>query len=104
MYIYVCTCMYIPLHSRLVADDKRLTVFLLQVCDEKEQLTSDLDSMKRRLANGTLEGGVSSTNGGNSEELTHLKAQNAALQKSLQGNLHYQSLASIHVGCPFFLS
>ena len=53
-----------------------------QICDEKEQLTSELDKLKRRVASGSSEGGAASAGG---EELTHLKAQNAALQKSLQG-------------------
>ena len=56
--------------------------FLPQVCDEKEQLTSEFDKLKKRVASGSSSGGVASAGG---EELTHLKAQNAALQKSLQG-------------------
>ena len=45
-------------------------------------MTSDLEKLKRRGVSG---GGVSMTDGPPSEELTHLQAQNAALQKSLQG-------------------
>ena len=63
--------------------------FLPQVCDEKEQLTSELDKLKRRVASGSSSGGVSSAGG---EELTHLKAQNAALQKSLQGKKNIGNL------------
>ena len=50
-------------------------------------MTSDLDKLKRRVGDGTSQGGVASTDGTSSEELTHLQAQNAALQKSLQGLL-----------------
>ena len=47
-----------------------------QVCDENEALKSQLRS-------GSSAGGEGG--GGGSEELTHLRAENVALQKSLQG-------------------
>ena len=52
----------------------------LQVCDEKEHLMSEVE----RLRTGSLAGGATEEQGG---ELTHLQAENIALQKSLQGSI-----------------
>jgi len=50
---------------------------LSKVCDEKEHLMSEVE----RLRTGSLAGGATEEQGG---KLTHLQAENIALQKSLQ--------------------
>ena len=95
IYLHVFFSLYLPFFSHSLSLSLSLSPSLPpslspppslplhpQVCDEKEQLTSELDKLKRRVASGSSEGGAASAGG---EELTHLKAQNAALQKSLQG-------------------
>ena len=49
------------------------------MCDENENLKAELKKCGSGSGGGVAGGGVGA------EELTHLKAQNTALQKSLQG-------------------
>ena len=88
MCVCVCVCVYVfQWFNDNIDIVLSLSLSHSQVSDEKEKLTSDLDKLRRRVVDGTVEGGVSAVGGGSSEELTRLQAQNVALQKSLQGTL-----------------
>ena len=86
-FVWLCVCMGPTLtctslvHSWLIP----------QVIDEKELVVSELAELRQRtsteVGGESPKGGVAS--GVSDEEVTFLKAENAALQKSLQGECEW---------------
>ncbi len=63
----------------------------LQVMDEKEHASSELDDLRQRTANklGGDSPKMGEAGGVASEEVTYLKAENSALQKSIQSKYSF---------------
>ena len=85
-------CMALCLHvSHSYCTSLVYSWLILQVIDEKELVVSELAELRQRtsteVGGDSPKGGMAS--GVSDEEVTFLKAENAALQKSLQGECEW---------------